>query len=149
MALRSGLGAQLPKSKQDVVASEWRGDYCFGHLTVVNNTGGGITVANLVGHPISWVTANSAYEFTVAGDEADVVAIVLSALDKEITLADAESIELFCAIRGPATLFRGGIEASDYADGAYTMDDIETALAGLNPPILLIDEPDAYNSSVR
>lgn len=126
-------------------------EYCLTAATVKNVSGSTITVTDLIGMPVK----NNAgtWEFILTAASADAEGIIVGTNgDRGVTAlatATATTDKYIIAYRGPIILNKSKIAVNDMADAAYSASAIETALAALSPPILLVTEPLAAVTSTQ
>lgn len=130
------------KTEGDIVRHEYRNDYCEakGGGTVYNRSNAALTINDAMGYPvIADESVAGAFQFAAAGEEANVIGVMLHA-KKIDAIADNATVKCRVLVRGPAVVDKVQLPTVDYAAAAFTLATIVSALEALNPPILASGE---------
>lgn len=126
----------------DTIRYELYDGYTRKAVVVHNRTGSTVTSADVIGMPLqkdSSVATDAM--FLQAGAESYCIGLCLHAGSFAVnTLANLGTFKTKMLVRGPAIVDQSWIKAADVLGASYTMATIVTALAGLNPPIIVNTE---------
>lgn len=129
-----------PRRLGDLLIWEPHSGYCRNSVNIKNASGSAVDITDPVGYPLK--VSAGVYELAFAGDEANVVALLL--YQNEISLAAGAStlFPVGIIVRGPVILdYSAGLPTLDAAGAAFTISTIVTALAALSPPMIAYAEP--------
>lgn len=109
--------------------------YCLADGILRNKDAAAITLDNVLGFPLLVGTNGADYNLAEAGDEADVIALLVKApagVKTEAIGATSNSVHKYQVIKNaPAVINRDRIRAADAADADFDIDAIVTALEAL------------------
>jgi hypothetical protein len=105
------------------------GQYTRDYATVKNTTGASVTLSNPLGTMLKWVTDH--YELAIAGEESDVVALLLETEPMDALANNATSTKRLILVRGPAIISKAGLPTLDPAGAAITYADLAAALLAM------------------
>jgi hypothetical protein len=122
----------LNRRLSDVFVDLPRAEYGMTRGTITNKTGAAVDLSKneLIGYPVKFVTDH--YELAIpATDEATVDGLIFDPTEGLELANNAESAREFAiVIRGP------GVVNIDNIKSGFTLATLETALEGLNPPLI-------------
>lgn len=132
------------KYLDDILAWVASQEYSIVAAPIKNATGSSKTISDVIGTVLK--DNAGTWELLLNADIADVEGVVVGLTNddgQEITLASGatSSQKYLIAVRGPMILNKDGINSKDVAGTTITMATLVTALAALNPPILVKDGP--------
>lgn len=111
-------------------------EYCTKTALVGNPTGSAITLSRVVGYPLIAGTGDADFDIAMAGDEADVIALLMDSDAgrgyEEIAAGEVGLVQYQALHKAPCIVNRDHIETTDYADADFDVDAIVTALEALN-----------------
>lgn len=109
--------------------------YCFDEAIIRNGTGTQRTLDDVCGYPLKAGTNGADYNLAVAGDEANVTALLLhgpNGRDTEVLAATTNSAKKWTVVaRPPVVINQDKIRTLDIAGAAFNVANIVTALKAL------------------
>jgi hypothetical protein len=123
--------AEIGKVQSDVLVSEYDPAYCRESILLTNPD-----ADNEITFPVGTAVTLAGVP-VLAAAHANTRGITLEA----VTLAGGGSALVPVLARGPATVNKAGLNATDYAGDPITIANIVTQLAALSPPVIVRNEP--------
>lgn len=110
-------------------------EFCTKTVTVRNGTGTARTLTDVVAYPLKAGTNGADYNLAVAGDEANITAMLLAGppgpLNDAIGANTTSSLKYTALVHPPAILNQDAIPLLDIAGASFTQATIRTRLAAL------------------
>lgn len=110
-------------------------EYCTKNSILRNGEGSSRTLNNVVGYPVKAGTNGADYNLALAGDEANVVGLILKAppgSESVVIGATSNTSEFYQVIKNaPVIINRDTIRLTDVAGNAFNVGSIVTALQAL------------------
>lgn len=107
-------------------------EYCTVPAIIRNNAATAVSIADILGQPLSAGTSSADYNLTVAGGEAGVIALLLDGPTPLALAATTNSGKVYQVLKNPPAIINTAmIKLTDGAGAALTLATMVTALKAL------------------